>query len=51
LNSPVCSCVSIGNSNTAIGFQALYSNTSGFWNTATGDQALYSNGISKAAKV
>ena len=29
--------------NTAIGFSALYSNTTGFYNTAIGGQALYSN--------
>jgi hypothetical protein len=32
-----------GVDNTADGFQALYSNTTGQANTATGDQALYSN--------
>src|SRR5947207_15821366 len=30
-----------GVDNTAIGFQALHSNTTGSYNTATGDDALY----------
>ena len=32
-----------GNSNTASGYLALYSNTTGIYNTASGYQALYSN--------
>ncbi|MDD5511938.1 MAG: hypothetical protein PHI12_14195, partial [Dehalococcoidales bacterium] len=32
-----------GTSNTAIGYQALYSNTTGYNNTALGTSALYSN--------
>jgi len=32
-----------GTDNTAIGFNALFSNTTGSWNTATGDFVLYSN--------
>jgi hypothetical protein len=32
-----------GSSNTAVGFQALYSNTIGYYNTASGLAALYSN--------
>jgi hypothetical protein len=34
-----------GEFNTASGFQALYSNTTGTDNTVTGTQALYSNTI------
>ena len=32
-----------GAANTASGYQALYSNTTGYFNTAAGDSALYSN--------
>jgi trimeric autotransporter adhesin len=32
-----------GGNNTAIGFQALFSNTDGFWNTAIGESALHFN--------
>jgi len=32
-----------GNANTAVGYQALYSNIAGYGNTAVGNQALYSN--------
>ena len=33
----------VGSSQTALGFQALFSNTQGFNNTATGYQALFNN--------
>jgi len=33
----------VGCSNTASGYEALYSNTTGYYNTASGYQALYSN--------
>ena len=32
-----------GTGNTAVGFQVLFSNTSGYWNTGTGDSVLFSN--------
>ena len=35
--------VAVGYSNTALGHQALYSDTTGADNTATGDSALFGN--------
>jgi len=43
LNDEVGSTSATGNENTAIGFDALYSDTSGSYNTATGVAALESN--------
>jgi trimeric autotransporter adhesin len=40
-----------GLNNTAVGYETLYSNTTGTYNTASGDQAIYSNtsGLSNSA--